>query len=235
VNVINSEPLDSCQIGWIVQDGVSLRIIRLMSMRFDASTLNELHRLFNAGSEFLEYLRHVRCHTMLWERRYQATSVGEQWSASPGATSQSVSALVFSEEWCIDAVLNVPLLQRVSEVDSALTIRVLRLSDHRDFVRQFPGRGGCPRIPTMVFFSEGRVEYWCERSRRAAIWFETFVQSDPLPSLEIVDGRPATRELEGWMVRRFEHETSAHDGRLWLDTVREWSRLVERVRGRPTA
>jgi hypothetical protein len=199
-------------------------------MRLDSSALNELHRLFNAGSEFLEYLRNVRCHMALWERRYRLTSVGDHWSQSLRATSQPVSALVFSEEWCIDAVLNVPLLQHVSEVDSGLTIRILRLSNHRDFVRQFPGRGGSPRIPTIVFFAEERVEYWCERSRRAAIWFETFVQSDPLPSLEIVDGRPATRELESWMIRRFERETGAHDGLLWLDTVREWSRIVERVR-----
>jgi hypothetical protein len=192
----------------------------------------ELTRLFASAASFVDYLATVPCHSMLWQARLRGLT-REQIQASVAAAPivpQPVSALVFAEPWCIDAVMNVPLLHRLSEVEPRLSVRIAPLSKH-PIADLFPGRGGHPRVPTIVFFRacSAEVEYWSERSRRTNAWFESFVRDYPMPPLCVVDNRPGTPELEAWMELRFARESAAERGGLWRAAVAEWRDSIARL------
>jgi hypothetical protein len=200
-------------------------------MILDQTLRDDLERLFRTGARFQEYVAGVRCHESRWARRYDALALAEEWtvpSSAPGRAG-SIKALALSEPWCIDAVMNVPLLQRLAEKDARVHARIASLSLNPDLGRRFPGRGGRPRVPTLVFFRNDFVEHWSERSRDTEEWFQGFCRRDPIPPLTIVDDRPATSVLEAWMARRYEAETVAQGGALWKSTVREWQGLLARL------
>jgi hypothetical protein len=200
-------------------------------MILDRTLRDDLERVFRGGSRFQEYAAGVRCHESRWARRYDALIRLEDWTApscAPGRAG-SIKALALSEPWCIDAVMNVPLLQRLAEVDARVDVRIASLSGNLDLGRRFPGRGSRPRVPTLIFFRGDSVLHWSERSRRTEEWFQEFCRRDPIPPLTIIDDRPATSVLEGWMARRYEAETVAQGGALWKSAVLEWQDLLGRL------
>jgi hypothetical protein len=187
--------------------------------------------VFRTGSRFQEYVAGVSCHHLRWARRCDALLVADGWTV-PSATAVragSIKALALSEPWCIDAVMNVPLLQRLAEADARLDVRISPLSGNLDLARHFPGREGRARVPTLVFFRGDHVEHWSERSQPTETWFQEFCRRDPMPPLTIIDDRPATSLLEAWMARRYEAETVAQGGTLWKSAVLEWQELLRRL------
>jgi hypothetical protein len=198
----------------------------------DTALMADLVQLFDSGQTFDDYVSTVPCHRPLWRARSEELAlvdIGADLDQAP-LVSAPVSALVFAEPWCIDAVLNVPLLNRVAEVEARLAIRLVSFSKHA-LRSRFTGRGGQPRVPTIVFFETltARVEYWSERSRRANGWFETFTSERPMPPLLIADDRPATPELDAWMRARFRAESAACGGLLWTATIDEWREILARL------
>jgi hypothetical protein len=191
--------------------------------------VSELSQAFASAVSFVDYLATVPCHATLWQTRLRELPP-QQIHPRVAAVPQPVSALVFAEPWCIDAVMNVPLLHRLSEVEPYLSARIAPLSKH-PIVGLFPGRGGQPRIPTIVFFrpDSAAVEYWSERSRHTNAWFEDFIRDHPMPPLCLVDKRPGTPELEAWMALRFERASAAEQGGLWRATLAEWRDSIARL------
>ena len=200
-------------------------------MILDETLRDDLERVFRTGARFQEYIAGVSCHESKWAGRYDALALVEGWRAPSTAPRRagSIKALALSEPWCIDAVMNVPLLQRLAEKVARVDARFASASLNPDLARHFPGRGDRPRVPTLVFFRGCSVEHWSERSRVTDEWFQEFCRRDPMPLLTIVDDRPATSELEAWMARRYEAESAAQGGALWKTTVREWQALLARL------
>lgn len=83
---------------------------------------------------------------------------------------QTLHVLVLTEDWCGDAVANVPLLGRLAAMSGKLNLRLFLRDQNLDIMDQYLKQGQHRSIPTFVFFDEDFRElgHWIERPARVS-------------------------------------------------------------------
>ena len=78
---------------------------------------------------------------------------------------QSVNVLVITEDWCGDAVANVPILGRLAAESGKLNLRIFLRDQNHDLIDQYLKDGQFRSIPVFAFFSEDMapIGHWIER------------------------------------------------------------------------
>jgi hypothetical protein len=78
---------------------------------------------------------------------------------------ERVHALVITEDWCGDAMNNIPVLARLAEESGKLDLRFFLRDQNLDITDQYLKDGQHRSVPTFVFFDGDFRElgYWIER------------------------------------------------------------------------
>lgn len=74
-------------------------------------------------------------------------------------------ALVITEDWCGDAIANVPILARLAEASGNLEVRYFLRDQNLDITDQFLKEGKYRSVPVFAFFDEDfrPIGHWIER------------------------------------------------------------------------
>lgn len=175
----------------------------------------DVEKCYANALTFEEYRARLRIHVSAFNDHYErlAFVLDEEKGKTPVGNNR---ILILTEEYCIDSVLNIPLIARLVEVSPDAALRIARRDEHLKLAARFPGRGGTSRLPTVIFLGRSRqvLGYWSERAECAHRWVETFVAQDPMPELILEDGQPAPR-LAAWMDRRFSSQRVIFEARGW--------------------
>jgi hypothetical protein len=181
---------------------------------------------------FEKYRAQLRVHAGAFNEHYERLSfvLDEERGKAPVRNSR---ILILTEEYCIDSLLNVPLIARLVEASPDAALRITRRDEHLKLAVRFPGRGGISRLPTAIFLGCSRQVpgYWSERTEGAHRWMATFVAQDPMPEMIIEDGRP-TPELAAWMDRRFSSQRVIFEAQGWRDVRDELRALANSATSR---
>lgn len=173
------------------------------------------------GLEFADYRARLRAHAEAFDRVYRrlAFVVDEERDRAPLGDGR---ILVLTEAFCIDSVLNTPLIARLAEASPNVRLRIASRDAYPDLAQAFPGRGNSSRVPTVVFLgAPGEVRgYWTERSARDHEWMARFLAEDPIPDLILDDGVP-TPILAAWMERRLARQEPFFEAQSWRDVAGE--------------
>ena len=187
----------------------------------------EIERIYTNGLSFAEYYAHVSTHVDAFREHYEGLAFvpSEEEGKSPVGTAR---ILVLTEDYCIDSVLNVPLIARLVEASPGAELRLARRDEHADVAARLPGRGGVSRLPTVIFLDQlGRVlGFWSERSKRDHQWIADFVTRDPMPELKLEGGLP-TPVLTLWLARRFAAQRSFFVAESWKNVRDELHSLAQ--------
>jgi hypothetical protein len=73
------------------------------------------------------------------------------------ALARPVHVIAIAEDWCGDVVRHVPILQKLAEASSNLTVRYIRRGQHPDVFARFLTNGG-EAIPKFIFLNDTFVE-----------------------------------------------------------------------------
>lgn len=78
---------------------------------------------------------------------------------------QPLNVLVLTEDWCGDAIANVPVLGRLAAESGKLNLRVFLRDQNPDIMDQYLNQGEHRSIPVFVFFDQDFHElgHWIER------------------------------------------------------------------------
>lgn len=175
----------------------------------------DMEATYRHARPFDVYRSMVRVHGDLFSEHYNMLDfvVKSERGASPLGSAR---ILMLTEDYCIDSVLNVPLVARLSEASPGSELRIASRDEHAELASRFPGRGGVSRLPTVIFLgAPGQaLGYWSERSQADHAWMEQFLASDPMPEFALHRGLP-TPELSAWMRRRMEAQAPAYRARGW--------------------
>jgi hypothetical protein len=78
---------------------------------------------------------------------------------------QPVNVLVLTEDWCGDAIANVPILGRLAAESGKLNVRIFLRDQNLDLMDQYLKDGQHRSIPVFAFFSEDMAPagHWIER------------------------------------------------------------------------
>jgi len=192
-----------------------------------SSMSGDVEACYASALPFDNYRAQLRVHSVAFNEHYDRLAfVLEEESRK--APMRNARILILTEEYCIDSVLNVPLIARLVEASPEATLRIARRDDNLELAACFPGRGGMSRLPTVIILGHpGKpMLYWSERAEPAHRWMTTFVGLDPMPKLIIEDGLP-TSELAAWMSRRFASQRLVFETQGWRDVRNELSVLAD--------
>lgn len=183
----------------------------------------EARLVFQRASLPDEHRNAMRVHRDAFHTHYERLGfLSGKLAAAPPLPA--IEILVLTEDWCIDSVLNLPVLERLVEASPGASLRIADRSRHRALADRFPGRSGVSRVPTFIFLRgpDGIAGHWSERCRSARTWVEDFAAADPMPPLDFVDGAPSP-SLAAWMARRFEAERQRFYDGVWREVAEEIS------------
>ncbi|MGH8201299.1 MAG: thioredoxin family protein [Steroidobacteraceae bacterium] len=138
--------------------------------------------------------------------------------------------LAIVEDWCVDCVLNVPILARLAEASGPAPVRFARRDECKELAQRFRGRGDVNRVPTFVFLDErgGLIAHWSERCASSQRWMDTFTKSHPMPELDLTAGIPAPRLLD-WMQLRISLERERFYAGVWREVLAEIRAVTARA------
>lgn len=184
---------------------------------------------FATGLTFGEYAADLRVHREEFAEHYQrmAEVVDELRHESPLA---NVRTLAIVEDWCVDSVLNVPIVARFAEASGPAPLRFVRRPECKRLADTFRGRGSVSRVPTFVFLDNNGspIGHWSERCGSSQRWMDTFTKNHPMPELDIREGVPAPRLLE-WMRLRISLERTRFYEGVWREVLAEIRAIVDKA------
>ena len=155
--------------------------------------------------------------------------------------SQPLNVLVITEDWCGDAIANVPLLGRLAAESGKLNLRVFLRDQNPDIMDQYFNHGEHRSIPVFVFFDQDfhELAHWIERpaavSEMQGKMVGDLFATDPALQGLSVEASPAQlpeaarmRLMQALMAFRAQTRPTAD-----REVVRELRELVERSRTLP--
>ncbi len=137
-----------------------------------------------------------------------------------------LSVLVLTEDWCPDAIVNIPVLIRFIESVPDVRVRFFYRSEHPDLEEAY-ARENVYSIPVFSFFDRDwrEVARFVEQSptvaRRKAEWMAQFPEAGRWRESDDPDERAKYRHL---MTRRFAALIRWYEQGLWRAT---WNYLID--------
>lgn len=187
--------------------------------------LADVETAYREGQSFDGYRFRLRVHVDAFAEVYERLAfVREQAGHAPLGAGR---ILILTEDYCIDSVLNVPLIGRLAEASPLVTLRIASRDAHAALAALFPGRGGVSRLPTVIFLDQPHhvVGYWSERSKRDHEWMAGFLAQNPMPELVLNDGHPGPI-IARWMAIRLASQLPFLEAVSWRDVRDELAAIV---------
>ena len=181
----------------------------------------DVEQAYRGGLTFEAYRARMRVHVHAFNDIYERLAFVREHETGKTPLG-SCRILILTEDYCIDSLLNVPLIARLAEVSPGAELRIASRDAHATLARCFPGRGGTSRLPTVIFLRRSMqvFGYWSERSQSDHAWMATFQARDPIPALTLDHGRP-TGALVDWMERRLASQRPFFETQSWRDVRNE--------------
>lgn len=188
---------------------------------------SDIEQIYECSGTFEEYRTRMRVHVRAFNDVYARLAFVRDHELE-NAPLGSCRIFVLTEEYCIDNVLNVPLIARLAEASPQAELRIASRDAHAKVASHYPGRDGNSRLPTVIFLDRSmRVRgYWSERSNTDHAWMTDFLAHDPIPEIILDDGHP-TRALSEWMGRRLASQLPFFETHSWRDARNELSAIAK--------
>jgi hypothetical protein len=173
-----------------------------------------LNSWFEKGMTFEEYRNSMQVNQQQVTRVYeQVTFTEEDLSTFKEVANRNWRGIVLTADWCGDAALNVPVLQRMAE-ESGIELRFLIRDENLELMDQYLTNGKSRSIPIFVFIDQQGNEtmVWGPRAPHV----EDLVTSlrAGLPSADA----PDFQEKQQNMYREFKEKITS-DPSLWRTVI----------------
>src|SRR5579883_2449794 len=180
-----------------------------------------VEQAYRNGLTFEAYRARMRVHVHAFNDLYGRLAFVREHEAG-SAPLGACRILILTEDYCVDSLLNVPLIARLAEASPGAELRIASRDAYARLAGCFPGRGGMNRLPTVIFLHRPMqvLGYWSERSKSDHAWMAAFQARDPVPALTLDNGQP-TGALADWMERRLAAQRPFFETQSWRDVRNE--------------
>ena len=140
---------------------------------------------FEQGMTYEEYKGQMTRNRERFEDNERTVAIAAEDIQFFKQLSQTLHVLVITEDWCGDAIANVPTLGRLAAESGKLNLRLFLRDQNSDLMDQYLNEGAHRSIPTFVFFDEDFRElgHWIERpalvNERQRKMLDDLFASDP--------------------------------------------------------
>ncbi|MBY7143956.1 thioredoxin family protein [Virgibacillus sp. NKC19-3] len=119
---------------------------------------------------------------------------------------KNLRAIVLTEDWCGDAMMNIPILLRIAE-KTDIEVRMLLRDQNLELMDQYLTNGKARSIPIFIFIDEdgNEVAKWGPRSNKVQQFSDEARQS--LPDKDADDYKEKMKEVLVFMTKSFRDNT----------------------------
>ena len=100
-----------------------------------------------------------------------------------------LKVVVITEDWCGDAIANLPVLARLAEASGKLELRIFLRDQNLDLADQYLKEGKYRSVPTIIFFTTDM--------RQLGVWIERPAKITAQQTTELADLFATAPELQG--------------------------------------
>lgn len=120
---------------------------------------------FEQGMTYDEYKEQMTRNRERFEENERTVQLSDEDVRFFQNLPQTLDVLVLTEDWCGDAIANVPTLGRLAQESGKLNLRLFLRDQNLDLMDQYLNNGEHRSIPTFVFFDQNFNElgHWIER------------------------------------------------------------------------
>ncbi len=124
---------------------------------------------FEQGMTVEQYKAQMTQNRPTFEANEASAAVRPEDVAFFESLPQAINTLVITEDWCGDALANVPVLAKLAEQSGKLTLRLFLRDQNLDLADQYLKEGKYRSVPVFVFFDQDMRElgHFIERPARA--------------------------------------------------------------------
>ncbi len=133
---------------------------------------NYIHE-FENGARFDEYLASVKKNADLWRGIYARAVVSAADVTAVESTGRQWHLLVISEDWCGDAVNTVPVVARLAEQASNVSLRIISRDENLPVMDAHLSPTGGRAIPVVIVLDDtfAEVGWWGSRPEALQSWY----------------------------------------------------------------
>ena len=113
---------------------------------------------FNQGMTFPQYLDQMGTNKEKFVELLNEITISPEDKAALGGLGKKLKVLVITEDWCGDALYNVPVLAKMVEGNPNIEMRVFLRDKNPDLIDQYLNQGLFRSIPVFAFFDENMNE-----------------------------------------------------------------------------
>jgi hypothetical protein len=142
---------------------------------------------FEKGMSYDDYVGHLDEHLSLHQLHYNKFLIDED-SQSIIKSLKPYKILIITEPWCGDSLALLPIIRKISELNTQWEIKILLRDSNPDLMDHFLTHGA-KGIPVFLFLNEtGELKFrWGPRPQKAAKIFEDHRQQINEGKLEKID------------------------------------------------
>ncbi|MEC5424901.1 thioredoxin family protein [Virgibacillus sp. C22-A2] len=170
----------------------------------------ELNKWYEKAMSPDEYIEAMEKHKANLLHIYDHFNLPDDQSFFEDVKVKDLRVLVLTEDWCGDAMLNIPILLRMSEAAN-MNVRVLLRDQNLDLMDQYLTNGKSRSIPIFIFIDKegNEVTKWGPRAEK----IQQFVDDSrkELPSQDAEDYKEKFNEMLLFMTKSFRDNTDFWD------------------------
>lgn len=139
-----------------------------------------LPQLWASALSLEDYVERMQTHQADMRRRLATVTLSEADRAALVSATHIRYALAMTEDWCGDAVCNLPIVARIVEALPQAELRLVYRSDQDHLNAHYQTRD-IAHVPVLTFFDESLEEIgtWFQRPRAADRQFEAWKAARP--------------------------------------------------------
>lgn len=117
----------------------------------------QLEEWFEKGMPPREYVNAMEKHQENFMNVYQSYQLPEDQQFFDDLKVKQLRVIVLTEDWCGDAMMNIPILLKLSEA-SRMDVRFLKRDENSELMDQYLTNGSSRSIPIFIFMNEDGEE-----------------------------------------------------------------------------
>ncbi len=147
------------------------------------------HERFEQGMTYAAYKEQMTRNRARLEENERTVELVASDLAFFHALPEALKVVVITEDWCGDAIANLPVLARLAEASGKLELRIFLRDQNLDLMDQYLKEGKYRSVPTIVFFSADL--------RQLGVWIERPAKITAQQSAELETLLSTAPELQG--------------------------------------
>lgn len=147
------------------------------------------HERFVQGMTYIAYKEQMTRNRERLEENERTVELVAADLAFFRALPEALNVLVITEDWCGDAIANLPVLARLAEASGKLELRIFLRDQNLDLADQYLKEGKYRSVPTIIFFTADM--------RQLGVWIERPAKITAQQNTELADLFATAPELQG--------------------------------------